>query len=233
MHEAVRYTDGMISRYALYDIAGLSTFFRLQNGLPKGIKPHYNFSPTVNAPVIINDGGNRTISLMSWGLVAQGAKDMNSVFRYKTYNIPSESIFSRHSWENAVRTRRCIVPANGFYELNGSGKKRAFYVCHADKTPLALAGIYSSWVDPQGVTRGTFSMITIESTDDRFGLGSRMPVIIKPEDEDRWLDGSITEASPLYDMLRQYPRGLLHAYEVSSAVHSPKPNDPDLIVELT
>ena len=80
----------MISRYALYDTASLSSRFQLAEGLPKGIKPHYNLSPTASAPVVINRNGSRIVRPMKWGLVANGAKDTNSVFRYKTYNIPSE-----------------------------------------------------------------------------------------------------------------------------------------------
>jgi putative SOS response-associated peptidase YedK len=219
----------MISRYALYNIAELGNRFNLTEGLPKGVKPHYNNSPTISAPVIINHDGARIIKLMKWGLIAKGAKDTNSVFRYKTYNIPSENIFSRHSWELAVRQSRCLVPANGFYELNGSGKKRAYYVQLKDKSLFAFAGIYSSWQDPQGVVHGTYSVITTEATHDMPDSSSRMPVIIKHEDEARWLDPSVTDANSLYDMLRPYPNGLLEVHEVSPAVHSPKPNQPSLI----
>jgi putative SOS response-associated peptidase YedK len=219
----------MISRYALYNIAELGNRFNLTEGLPKGVKPHYNNSPTISAPVIINHDGARIIKLMKWGLIAKGAKDTNSVFRYKTYNIPSENIFSRHSWELAVRQSRCLVPANGFYELNGSGKKRSYYAQLKDKSLFAFAGIYSSWQDPQGVVHGTYSVITTEATHDMPDSSSRMPVIIKHEDEARWLDPSVTDANSLYDMLRPYPNGLLEVHEVSPAVHSPKPNQPSLI----
>ena len=221
----MRYTEVMISRYALYDIAELSNRFELTNGLPKGIKPNYNNSPTKSAPVITNIEGVRTIAPMMWGLVAQGAKDTNSVFRYKTYNIASEKILSRHSWERAVRESRCLIPANGYYELNGSGKKRANYVQPKDKSLFAFAGVHSSWQDPEGVIHGMFSVITIEAPNST----NRMPVIIRREDESRWLDPSVTDASSLYDMLRTYPSHLLDVYEVSSAVHSPKPNQAQLI----
>jgi len=222
----------MISRYALFNTADVSNYFHIAGGMPKGVKPSYNLSPASNAPVIVNEGGTHTIKLMKWGLMAQGAKDTNSIFRYKTYNIPSEKIMSRHSWERAVRERRCLVPADGFYELNGSGKKRAFYIQPNDKALLSFAGVYSSWEDPDGTAHGTFSIVTIEATDDMPGVSGRMPVIIKREDEARWLDPSVSDLSSLYDMLRPYPQGLLTAYEVGAAVHSPKPNTPNLIDRL-
>lgn len=222
----------MISRYALYNTSDLSNYFHISSGLPKGVKPHYNISPTVSAPIIVSEDGSPVIKLMKWGLIAKDAKDTNSVFRYKTYNIPSEKIFSRHSWEQAVRQRRCLVPADGFYELNESGKKRAFYIQSIDKKPLTLAGIYSSWQDPEGTMHGTFSVVTIEANLDMPDSSSRMPIIIKSEDAERWLDSSVSDMGSLYDMLRSYPAGQLVAYEVSSAVHSPKADQPSLIERI-
>ena len=228
----MRYTETMISRYTLYDTAELSSHYNLTEGLPKGVKPHYNISPTISAPVIVSREGTHVIKLMKWGLVAKGAKDTNSVFRYKTYNIPSEKIFSKHSWEQLALGSRCLIPANGFYDLNGSGKKRAFYTGANDKSMLAFAGVYSSWQDPEGVTRGVYSMVTTEADLSRPNFSGRMPVIIKRADEARWLDPTVNDASSIYDMIRPYPSDLLTVHEVSPAVHSPKPNQPSLIDKI-
>ena len=219
----------MISRYALYDIAKLTDRFHLTQGLPKGVKPSYNTSPTASAPVIVNREGVRVVKLMKWGLVAKGAKDANSVFRYKTYNTPLENVFSRPSSEQAIRERRCLIPANGFYELSRSGEKRAFYARPNDKSLLAFAGIYSSWQDPEGTIHDTFSILTTKATDDMPDSGMRVPVIIRPEDEKRWLDPAATSTHEFYDALRPYANGQLAAYEVSPDVHSPKLNQPKLI----
>lgn len=219
----------MISRYALYDTAGLSKRFLIEKGLPKGVKPHYNTSPTVSAPVVVGDTGGPIVTLMKWGLVAKGAKDTNSVFRYKTYNIASETIFSRHSWEVAVREKRCLVPANGFYELSESGEKRAYYAEPKDKTLFAFAGVYTTWQDPDGVSHGTYSILTTAASEEMPPLSSRMPIIIRREDEARWLDPTVTDVSSVYEMIRPNPGVLLNVYEVSPAVHSPKPNSPSLI----
>lgn len=219
----------MISSYALYTTAELSKRFNITEGLPKGVKPNYNISPTVHAPVIISENGTPVVKLMKWRLIAKGAKDTNSVFRYKTYNNASENIFSRHSWELAVRESRCLIPANGFYLLNGSGKKRAYYAQLKDKSLVAFAGIYSEWQDPEGVIHGTYSLVTTEATHDMPDPGSRMPVIIDREYESDWLDPTISDTGSIYKMLRPNPSGILSVYEVSSAVHSPKPNKPNLI----
>jgi len=222
----------MISRYALHDTANLSTYFALSSGLPKGVKPRYNISPTASSPVIVSGATGRIVKLMNWGLVAKGAKDMNSVFRYKTFNIPSEKIFSKHSWEQLALVSRCLIPANGFYDLNGSGKKRAFYTQPTDKSMLVFAGVHSSWQDLDGVIHGTYSMLTTEADMDRPNFSGRMPVIIKREDEARWLDPALNDASSVYDMIRPYPSNRLDIYEVSSAVHSPKSDHPSLAARI-
>lgn len=219
----------MISRYALYDIATLSKRFSIAAGLPKGVKPHYNNSPTISAPVIVNEAGIPGVKLMTWGLLPKGARDNNSVFRYKTHIIPSEKIYSKHSWELAVREHRCLVPANGFYELNEGGEKRAFYAEPKDKSLFAFAGVYNSWQDSEGVTRSSFSILTTEPTSDMPDSRMRMPVIVAREEEARWLESEPFNDSSIYYMLRPNPDGLLNVYEVSPAVHSPKPNQPSLI----
>ena len=222
----------MISRYALYNIAELSKRFAITAGLPKGVKPHYNNSPTISAPVIVSKDGEREVTLMQWGLQPKGAKDTNSVFRYKTHIIPSEDVFAKHSWQLAVRESRCLVPANGFYELNEGGEKRAFYAEPKDKSLVAFAGVYTSWQDADGVEHGTFAILTTTPTRDMPDHRMRMPVIIAPEDEAQWLDPTVSDDSSIYYMLRPNPSDLLNVYEVSPAVHSPKTNQPSLIDHL-
>lgn len=222
----------MISRYALYDISKLSNRFLALDGLPKGVKPHYNISPTTSAPVIVSETGVPVVKIMTWGLLPKGTKDTNSIFRYKTHIIQSEKIFSKHSWEQAVQQSRCLVPANGFYELNEGGEKRAFYAEPKDKSLLAFAGVYNSWQDEDGVAHGTFSILTTEPTRDMPDARMRMPVIIAREDEARWIDPTISDDSSIYSMLRPNSSGLLNVYEVSPVVHSPKPNQPNLIERI-
>ena len=222
----------MISHYTLFDISKLSNYFDVPQGVPKGVKVNYNISPTTAAPVLLSRDGVRVFELMKWGLVAKDAKNMNSVFRYKTFNIASENIFTRHSWEKAVSERRCLVPANGFYELNESGKKRAFYVHPTDGELWAYAGVYNSWADPDGTTQGTFSIITIEPEHDFPVPGYRLPVVITPEDQARWLDPAVTDLPSIYSMLRDFPTDTITSYEVVPAVHSPKANGPGAIEKL-
>lgn len=218
----------MISRYSLYDIASLSKRFQLIQGLPKGIKAHYNISPATAAPIVLQQGNERTIKPAKWGLVARGAKDINSVFRYKTYNIPSEKILSKHSWDRAVREARCLLPANGFY-YNDPVNSNAYYTYAKNNELVAFAGVHGTWQDPDGTTHSTFSMITIQSPQD----GTRVPVILTEENEARWLDSTLTDTGSIYDMLRTHDVDALHTHRVASATVSPKINRPDLISPLS
>jgi putative SOS response-associated peptidase YedK len=217
----------MISRYALYDTAQLSTYFNLP-GLPKGVKPHYAIASAMNAPVVISENGSHVAKLMKWGLIPSGAKDVNSIFRYKTHNIASEKIFSRHSWQQAVRQRRCLIPANGFYELDEKNN-RAYYVRTTDAALSSFAGVYSEWNDPDGVVYGTYSLVTIEAEAAMPASSERIPIIISRQDEARWLDPTISDLSSLYDMLRHYPVDKLAGYEVGVDVFSSKNDSPHFI----
>jgi putative SOS response-associated peptidase YedK len=220
----------MTSRYALYDTTRIEQRFKLSSGLVKGVKPHYNINPTMDAPVIVNRAGATLVELMKWGLIAKGAKDTNSVFRYKTYNIPSEKILAKHSWETAVRQSRCLVPVNGFYILTSNEiGKRAYYAERSDKALFALAGVYSSWQDVEGKEHGTYSVLTAEANQDVAPVGDRMPLIIQPDDEVLWLDPSVSDTNSLYGMIQSYPNGLLHVYEVSPDIHTPKIDKPTLL----
>lgn len=222
----------MISRYSLYTTADLRDRFPLTSGLPKGVKPHYNVHPTLQSPVIVSRDGNIVAEQMGWGLVPKGAKDTNSVFRYKTFNVPSEKVLAKHSWETAVRHSRCLVPANGFYQLVGQGNEKHAYYLQLKGVPLfAFAGIYSTW-DDNGTARSTYSVITSDAPYSLRQLGDRMPIILSKDEEARWLDTSVTDANALFDMLRPISSEQLLVSEVSADIHSLKIDTPKLITPL-
>ncbi len=206
----------MTSRYALTETAQLRDRFHLGSGLPKGVKPSSSVTPTMSAPVIVSRDGQPQVQVMQWGLVAKGAKDTNSVFRYRTYNVPSEKMLSKHSWDTAVRHSRCLVPVNGFYEpKTAADKKQTLFIQVKDQPLFALAGIYSTWEKPDGSTTGTYSILTIDTPNQTIApTTGRIPVIISADDEARWLDPSVTDANDLYDMIRAYPSHLLRVDEV-------------------
>jgi len=223
----------MISRYSLYTTADLRDRFALASGLPKGVRPRYNIHPTLQAPVIVSQNGDKKVEQMGWGLIPKGAKNTNSVFRYKTYNVPSEKILAKHSWEAAVRHHRCLVPANGFYQLVGKGDEKQAYYMQLKNDPLfAFAGIYSTW-DDAGIAQSTYSIITSEAPHSLRHIGDRLPIVLSQNEEARWLDTAVTDASDLFDMLRPISSEQLLITKVGPDIHSLKIDSPRLITSLT
>jgi putative SOS response-associated peptidase YedK len=223
----------MSSRYALYEIDKLRDRFTLASGVPKGVKPHYNISPTQSVPVVVSRDGKNEMELMKWGLISKGAVNANSVFRYKTFTTRSESIFSKPTWRTAVRTSRCLIPANGFYEWKKTtDSKQPFYIKPLDQSLFAFAGISSSWTDPEGNEWATCSIITIDSDAEDDMTPSRLPIIIRPNDEADWLNPEITDVGVLYRFMTPYRNDQLDIIKVGDGINSTKIDTPQLIQKV-
>lgn len=222
----------MTERYTLYDIALLRDRYTLPDGLPKGIKPSYNRKPGFAQPVILLRDGIRRAERMLWGFLPDHAKNANSIFRFKTYNVRSEVIFNKPSTSDAIRTQRCLVPVNGFYQWRKTDKgPQAHYVTRADGQPFSLAAVYSSWKKPDGEIQNTFSIITCESNNDIATISNRMPVVVHPNDEATWLNPEAYDANTLFDIMRPCPNGVLTITPVTPAIINAKSDTKSLIEE--
>lgn len=220
---------GMIEHYSLYEINKLTDRFGLTDGVPKGVKPRFNISPVQQAPVIVANGETTELLMMSYGLVPQGAKDANSVFRYKTFNVRSEKVFSKPTWENAVRAKRCIIPMNGFYMIRNMKDGDAYYFTLPSEELFGVAGICATWTDHDGVDRETYALLTIDASDAMPLPFAKMPVIIHDDDETKWLDRRVSDFSSLVTMMRPYEGSVLSYLKVSRDVTSPKLDSSRLI----
>lgn len=222
----------MSERYTLFEIGKLRDRFALPNGVPAGIKPSYNISPTQLTPVVIvNSEGVRELKPMKWGFIPHRAKDVNGVFRYKTYDAKSEDVFDKATWQRAIRTNRCLIPSNGYYEWQKTADgKRPFYIKPKDHDLFSIAGIYSSWTDPEGMEWGMYAVVTVGSNLEMATIAPRMPVILRPEVEDTWLDPTIDDFGKLFDCMRTYPAGMLQIKMANPEVNSVKASGPQLIV---
>lgn len=218
----------MIEHYSVHEIHKLTDRFGLSLGVPKGVKPRYNVSPVQAAPVIVRAEGATELRMMQWGLVPAGAKDANSVFRYKTFNVKSEKVFSKPSWEAAVRQQRCIIPANGFYMIRRDSND-VYYFTAPDNSVMAIAGMYSLWTDPGGIVRQTFTMLTIDANEAMPLPFGRMPVLLHADDEEKWINPDIQDFSTLVTCMRPYEGSGLHYRKVSSDAASAKIDMPYLI----
>lgn len=220
----------MTSRYALYEIDKIRDRFNIEKGLPKGVKPHYNISPTQSVPVITNKDGINQIEFMKWGFLPVGAKDDNSIFRYKTFNARSETVFNKPTWMTAIRSRRCIVPVNGFYEWKTAANgKNPFIIQTTDQSLFGLAGVYSDWTDSGGNTHKMCAIITIDSETSDDMTPSRLPVIILPSDEATWLNPEINDMSSIYSVMQPYDLEKIKVTRVSPDVNSTKIDKPYLV----
>jgi len=223
----------MIERYALYEIDKLRDRFGLAEGVPKGVKKRYNILPAQQVPVILQRDGTRVMEVMRWGFVSQNAKDTNSIFRYKTFVARTEDIFKTVMWSRSISSRRCLVPTNGFYVWSKSADAKVpYYIQVKDRPLVALAGIYSSWTDGDGVESGMVSVITTRANADVSSVTQRLPIIIQPDKEDLWLNADGDDISSLYDIMRVAPHQSLVARQVSDAVFSKKVDNPELILEV-
>jgi putative SOS response-associated peptidase YedK len=223
----------MAERYTLFEIEKLRDRFHLPSGVPAGVKKSYNISPTQTAPVIVSRDGVNVLERMKWGFIPATAKDNNSVFRYKTYVAKSEGIFDKPKWEEAIRHKRCLVPANGYFEWQKTLEgKLPFYLRPTDQELFAFAGVYSSWTDPDGTEWGTYAIVT--TMHDR---GPKMPlsrpIILSAYDEAEWLDPSISDMNTLYGIMRPYTEDMLAIHQVTPDVKNVKANDPRLIAKLS
>lgn len=217
----------------MYEIDKISKRFAPDGGVPKGVKPSYNISPTQVVPVIVSRDGINQIEVMKWGFIPAGAQDASAVFRYKTFNARSEGIFDKPTWSTAIRSQRCLIPANGFFEWKiSSVGKNPFYIRPTDVALFAFAGLYSTWTDPEGTVWGICSIVTTNSASESDMMPSRLPVIVHPDDEADWLNPAIGDINSLYKIMRPFSPDLLTITRVDDAINSTKINKPFLINKL-
>ena len=193
------------------------------------IAPEQISSSTANkVPVILRHGGENACRLMHWGLIPNWAKDPSVGNRM--INARAESLREKPAFKQLVETRRCIVPADGFYEWRKEGKRRVpMWVHLKNREPFGLAGLWDVWRNPSGSRVESFTIITTEPNELIRPFHNRMPVILRPEDEELWLDVSRTSFAKSRSLLKPYPDELMYAHDVSQLVNSAKDDGPECI----
>ena len=193
--------------------------------------PRYNIAPTQPIAVVRMMGGARRFALVRWGLVPSWVKDPKSFTLL--INARAEGILDKPSFRAAMRHRRCLVPASGFYEWrrmpgSNSGKTREpFWLRPRDGKPIAFAGLWETWADrTTGGEIDSGAIVTTSANAVLSPIHDRMPVIVAPEDFEQWLTGDPAEASAL---LRPAPDDLLEAVPISNRVNRVANDDPGLL----
>jgi putative SOS response-associated peptidase YedK len=220
----------MCGRYFLWrSPSDLAKFFEVQDKVPN-IPPSYNVAPTQDAPVLRHNpqSGERHLGPLRWGLVPRWAKDASGAA--KLMNARADGVAEKPSFREAFAKRRCIVPADGFYEWRQEeARKQPYAVALRDGTPMALAGLWEGWQQPDGSWLRTFSIITTEANEKQALVHHRMPVILPPELWPAWLGEEAAAPEELLDFLQPSPAEDLACWPVSPRVGKFSENDPGLI----
>ena len=199
--------------------------------------PSYNVAPQSTQPVVrlSRDNGRREFALLRWGLVPFWSKDAKSA--YSTINARAEEAASKPAFREALKKRRCLVPADAFYEWQKIDAKtrRPYAFALKSGEPYALAGLWERW-QPQNEGAEpappleTFTILTTDPNELMEPFHNRMPVILEPKDYDRWLDTG-DPARPPVDLMRTYPAEKMAAWPVSDRVGNVRNDDPELLAE--
>lgn len=216
----------MCARFFLFaDRIDLMKEFDLPEILDE-IIPRYNISPTSDVLVVLNVENKRQLRFLKWGLVPFWAKD--ATIGQKLINAKAETISEKPSFCNAYKSRRCIIPANGFYEWKQEDKyKQPYAIKSREDKLLGLAGIWEQW-DRQEQLLETCAIITTSPNKLIEPIHNRMPVIINKTDYSTWLD-STTPIEAVHHLLKPYPNELLIVYPVDRKVGNPRINDASCI----
>ncbi len=197
------------------------------------LPPRYNIAPAQQVAIIRqhHDHPGRRLSSARWGLVPFWSKDPN--IGYKMINARAETIAEKPAFREAFRTRRCLIPADGFYEWKKEGKtKQPFSFTMIDDSIFAFAGIWERWKDPKGTIVETCSILTTAANALLADMHDRMPVIVSPEDYELWLDPGFKNPDGLIDILKPYDPRLMKRYPVSTRVNLVKNDDPECAAEV-
>ena len=217
----------MCGRYTLSTpVVALAEAFGF-DGSGVELSPSYNVAPGGEIATVLPDGGERRLEMLRWGLVPPWADDPEIGSRM--INARSETAPEKPSFRRAFRERRCLIPADGFYEWRREKDgKQPFFVRMKDGSPFAFAGLWESW---EGDGMGPIRSCTILTTAPNRVVGevhNRMPVIVPPDAYDAWLDPE-AERQELVSLLASYPDDAMEAYPVSRAVNSPRNDGPGCI----
>lgn len=204
---------------------------RLESDSPTRWKPRYNVAPTQECPVL--RGPDRQLDKLRWGLVPFWAQDLRAGARM--INARSETVATKPAFRSAFKTRRCLVPADGYFEWIRVGKKKQpYWIRMKDQRPFLMAGLWESW-RPKGDTEAepveTFTVLTTSSNELTQEIHDRMPVILYPNDYDRWLDPKLQNAEELQHLFEPHDSSAMRLDPVNDRVNSVR-NDDEACVQI-
>jgi len=215
-----------------HDPAFYADAFQVETIKVDSLSVSYNVAPTDNVYAVAEHDGTRLLGSFRWGLIPWWAKDRKIGARH--INARAESVADKPAFRDSFSKRRCLIPADGFYEWKRLPKgKLPHYIYRADQRPLAFAGLWSSWKDPgSGDQVRTCTIITGEPNDLVAGIHDRMPVILGEGSWSDWLDPRIEDRGRLESLLAVYPAAVMTEHPVSTLVNKVANNFPECIDPL-
>ena len=220
----------MCGRYTLIKLAEFTDMFPWIRGPDSAVPGRFNVAPSQAVAVVANTAEPK-VDFYSWGLVPSWAKDRS--IGNKMINARAETLAEKPAFRTALRRRRCLLPADGFYEWKVEGKtKTPMYITRADGKPFAFAGLWEMWHAADGSALPSCTIITVAPNDLMKTIHDRMPAMLAEEDYRAWLEPAEKETGAMMGMLRPYPAELLTVRPVSRVVNSPKNEGPDCIAPL-
>ncbi|MBO8171756.1 MAG: SOS response-associated peptidase [Bacillaceae bacterium] len=205
--------------------------FEIQNELPLDFGPRYNIAPSQPILAVIHDGQGNRGGFLRWGLIPSWAKD--PAIGHKMINARGETVHEKPSFKRLIHRRRCLIPADSFYEWKKEGdRKQPLRIRLKNGEPFAMAGLWDRWTSPEGEEIHSCTIITTRANSFMNPIHDRMPVILTPESEKIWLDRSIEDPDLLRELLVPYDENRMEAYPVTTRVNSPRHDVPECIEPL-
>ena len=233
----------MCGRYAqTQEMRDLVEEFAVTGKFPDHALPaSWNIAPTNEIYIVRNDQNNqRELATASWGMIGPWLKDEAEAraSQSRAINARSESIHEKPTFRDSFKSRRCLIPADGYYEwateLGRYKTKQPFYITSNDGHPLSIAGIWNSWRSPSGKLIQTASVITREAVGELAAIHHRMPVMMPRNRWDNWLDNAPHSVHELLDLMQNdNPHANLHPVPVSDEVNKVANNGPQLVVPIS
>jgi putative SOS response-associated peptidase YedK len=195
--------------------------------------PRYNIAPTQSVPVIRRTGEGNELSMMRWGLIPSWAKDVK--IGASLINARSETAATKPAFRSAFKRRRCLIPADGFYEWKpqpGQKTKQPYLIGLKSGEPFAFAGLWEIWKSPEGNSIESCTILTTEANSLLREMHDRMPVILNRKDHEVWIDSEIPSES-LTSLLTPYPTETMQAAAVSTLVNNARNEKPECATPLS
>ncbi len=209
----------MCGRFALKNPKAIKAAFDVDE-LPEDLKPRYNIAPSQDIAIIRFSPAGRKLSMALWGLIPSWAKESDK--SYSTINARAETVDSKPTFRGPFKHHRCLIPADGFYEWHEEGGiKQPHHISRKDGEPFAMAGLWDLWKGPHGDVLSC-SIIVTSANAFMKPLHDRMPVILDPNDYERWLDPDNHDTASLKNLLAPAPEGLLTEWRVSRELNNPR-----------